>query len=105
MFGPLLIIGLFLIFYRRRVARGSNTLLWIGCALIAVPVVFLVLFMATLRSPGRTNLEILSFCGLLALIYLGLPGLIFVAIGLWQRDTRAKAQRTAHESGTRSPNP
>jgi len=94
MFGPLLlIIGSFLIFYRRPVARGSQTLLWIGCALIAVPLLFLVLFMATSRSPRLINLEILSLYGLLALICLGLPGLVFVAIGLWQRSAPTRARR------------
>ena len=78
-FGPLLLtIGAFLIFYRRPVARvrGSNNLLWFGCSLIAVPVLLFGFLIAS-RS------EILGFFWFLSLIFLGLPGLVIVAIGLW----------------------
>ena len=87
LFGPLLLtIGAFLIFYRRPVGnqgdtgagttrvRGSKILLLIGGGLIAVP--FGLLFMAI-----SSHVEILGFLGAVAFVFLGLPGLVLIAIG------------------------
>jgi hypothetical protein len=99
--GPLLlIIGALLISQ----VRGWIILLWIGCGLIAVPVVLAVLLVASaLASSG--DREILGFLWVTSITFLVLPGLVITAIGLWQRNAWTKAQRTAHERGTRSPNP
>jgi hypothetical protein len=56
-----------------RVQR-SKILLWIGACLIAVPVG--LLFMA-----NSSHSEILGFLGGVSLFLLGLPGLVFIAIG------------------------
>jgi hypothetical protein len=99
--GPLLLtIGAILISQ----VRGWTIVLWIGCGLIAVPGVLTVLFAASLLSSSG-NREILGFLWVASMTFLVLPGLVITAIGLWLRYAWTKAQRTAHEGGTRSPNP
>jgi hypothetical protein len=103
-FPLLLIIGASLIFYRHSVAlvRGSNIYLWIGCGLLALPVYLVNLTMASLRLSGQS--EIVGFFSVLSMIFFGLPGLVFVAIGLRQRYAQPSVQSEAQESKTRSPN-
>ena len=103
-FPLLLIIGAFLIFYRRSVAlvRGSNIYLWIGCGLLALPVYLVNLTIASLRLSEHS--EIFGFFSVLSIIFFGLPGMVFVAIGLRQRYAQPSVRREAQESKTRSPN-
>jgi hypothetical protein len=101
-FPLLLIIGAFLIFHRRSVVlvRGSNIYLRIGCCLLALPVYLVILTMA---SPEHK--ETFGFFSFLSIIFFGLPGLVFVAIGLRPRYAQPSVRRGAQESKTRSPNP